>query len=754
MSGFGPLTLSVKLEGILAEMTKEKDYLRMVDGSAKSPPQLPAIISQIKDSSSSIFNSHLETLFSSCDDLFFDLSSRADSNNEQNLYFESMREVRLKKNGVIENFGNELNRHFYELFEAASQIKPGTDSSKQPELDHSTLSLVQNDALEQNVALSSMVSKARKNCQESLYHLNLRFDYLSPSIQVTENNNPLDPQQVCHAFSTACEILDVNIKARIIIFKQFDRYVASKLATIYSSANGLLINAGVLPKIRSHTQSQGGEQSHAEHAAGQTEQDLQFDFSELTTLLASMRKLGLHTLPQYQSYTANPGPTLQQPELLMLLTSLQEQINLQLSAQQYTDPVRQIVDSILSNAGSEPAKSLQQPDEDVINLVAMFFDFVLDDRNLPLAIQALISRLQIPVLKIALHNKNFFNNNSHPARKLINTIANASIGLDESNLSEKDRFYSKVNNIIQDITEHHTEGDRLFAEKLIDLQNFIDQQEHKSTLVEKRTTQVAEGQAKTNLAKVTSQKLLFEKLELLSLPNNISEFLTDQWLNLLILTHLRHGEDSPEWIEAVQLIDDLIWACQQHTGEKSLQRYNKIKPDLIQRIASGLSHISNTDDTVSETVRLIETDLDQLQSDTEAPAFRPINAEQAINLGHTPGSGSKTWKNMTGIERQQARYKALTYEFIRKAEQLPINTWVSYTTGDEGKSTRCKLSSTITASDSFVFVNRFGFKVLEKQRKEFAYDMQEGRATPLDGGQLFDRAMTSIITNLRQLGGK
>lgn len=738
-------------------MTKEKDYLRMVDGAAKAKPTLPSIVSQIKDSSSSILSSHLETLFSSCDDLFFDLSSRAASNNEQNLYFESMREVRLKKNGVIDNFINGLNKYFYQLFDTSNQSNPDKDiKRRQSELDHSTLSLVQNDALEQNVALSSMVSKARKNSQESLYHLNLRFDYLSPSTLVTENNNPLDPQQVCEAFSTACEILDINIKARIIIFKQFDRYVASKLATVYSSANGLLINAGILPKIRSHTQTNTQESQSPNEISQEAnlDQQPQFDFSELTTLLASMRKLGLHTLPQYHAYTSNPGPMLPQPELIMLLTGLQQQLNQQLSAQQHAESVRQVIDNILSNSGSEPARALKQPEEDVINLVAMFFDFVLDDRNLPLPIQALISRLQIPVLKIALHDKNFFNNNGHPARKIINTIANASIGLDESNLSEKDRFYAKVTRIIQDITEHHIDGDQLFNEKLIELQQFIDQQEHKSALVEKRTSQVAEGQAKTNLAKATSQKLLFEKLEHLTLPNNISEFLTDQWLNLLILTHLRHGEDSPAWVEAVQLVDDLIWACKQHADEKSLQRYNRIKPDLMHRIATGLSQISNTDDTAIESIQLIEDDLNRLQSAPDPVTLRPLNAAQAINLGHTPGSGSKSWKSMTGIERQQARYKALTYEFIRKAEQLPINTWVSYAPGVDGKTIRCKLSSTINASDSYVFVNRFGFKVLEKQRKEFAYDMQEGRAIPLESGQIFDRAMNNIINNLRQLGGK
>ncbi|MBR9805313.1 DUF1631 domain-containing protein, partial [bacterium] len=37
----------------------------------------------------------LDDMFASCDDLYFDLASRAESNTEQNVYFESMREVRV-----------------------------------------------------------------------------------------------------------------------------------------------------------------------------------------------------------------------------------------------------------------------------------------------------------------------------------------------------------------------------------------------------------------------------------------------------------------------------------------------------------------------------------------------------------------------------------------------------------------------------------------------------------------------------------
>ena len=107
---------------------------------------------------------------------------------------------------------------------------------------------------------------------------------------------------------------------------------------------------------------------------------------------------------------------------------------------------------------------------------------------------------------------------------------------------------------------------------------------------------------------------------------------------------------------------------------------------------------------------------------------------------------------MTALERQQARYKALTYEFIKKADALPVGAWLSYEDSRRGKILRCKLSTKIEISDTFVFVNRFGFKVMEKSRKDFAYDLQQRRAIPLENNMLFDRAMENIVGNLRQLG--
>ena len=738
-------------------MSKEKDYLKMVENTSTAWSNLPPLVRQLRDDAQVVLLNNLEDLFSNCDDLFFDLSSRASSNAEQNLYFESMRELRFKKAGVINSFKQNFEQGFLLVAQSANAARAVSENATAE-----NLSLVQNDTLEQEVAITGMISKARVNCQEALYHLTTRLDYLIPRVTIDQDNNPLDPDHICRSFAKACELFDINIKAKIIIFKQFDRLVASKLIKVYTSANELLINAGILPKITHSINKQadgGGSDAVAStaadavlQAATQAASQLQFDFAELTNLLASMRRLGLTRLPNYNAYSANPGPIMASGELLSLLTAQQHPLAPADSAGEI-EPIdlRQLVQTLLAASNPSTPHALQQPDEDVINLVAMFFDFVLDDRNLPVAIQALISRLQIPILKVALKDKSFFNQAGHPARKLINVIADASIGWDEAEQIKKDKLYNKIFDIIQTINEQYADNEQIFAEKLAELQTFIQQEQHRTSLVERRTSQSIEGQAKTQQAKSVVQQLLFAKLEKLRLPTTITAFLVDQWQQLLVLVHLKNGEDSPEWIESMQVVDDLIWAAQKHDDQRSLQRLGKIKPELLQRIALGLTKISTTAEASQSAVRAIGETLDQLQS--EAPInFEAISVEQAISLGHTPGAGSKTWQEMTALERQQARYKALTYEFIKKADALPIGTWISYEDSRRGKILRCKLSTKIEVSDTFVFVNRFGFKVMEKSRKDFAYDLQQRRAAPLENGLLFDRAMENIVGNLRLVG--
>ena len=73
-----------------------------------------------------------------------------------------------------------------------------------------------------------------------------------------------------------------------------------------------------------------------------------------------------------------------------------------------------------------------------LDIVAMLFDFIFDDAHVPLAIKALLSRLQIPVLKVAMLNPGFFADRQHPTRRFLGGIAGVAIRWGDE-VDEKDR---------------------------------------------------------------------------------------------------------------------------------------------------------------------------------------------------------------------------------------------------------------------------------------------------------------------------
>lgn len=721
------------------------------DSSSKpNTPTSPELnnVQLIQTNTLSVLMHSMDELFNRCDDLFFDLSSRATSNTEQNLYFESMRELRIKKAGALNNYKHQIEQSFHHL-------STGKTPPPAPKKQHNeSLSLVQDDDIERDVAINSMVSKAQSNHQEALFDLTTRLNFLIKSTTINEDNNPIGPKLLCNTFADTCEIFEIHIKAKIIIYKQFDRIVISQLGKIYGAANDLLINSGVLPKISrsisNPNQAASPEKTEAgKEALENTDNQEQTDqqFAEVSQLLNTIRQLNNGHIPNFTQYSTNPGPAMSSNELLTALSGLQTEHS---SIETATNNLHALVDLILSRSNPSQPQAVGQSDEEVINLVAMFFDFILDDQNLPARFQALISRLQIPVLKIALKDRSFFKNSAHPVRKLINTIAGTAIGW-ESDDPDNDKLYNLIAQHVQYIAENYQENDGIFAAKLEELKQAINKNDHRRSLIENRTKQAAEGQAVTSTAKSLVQKTLLDLLKKASLPTEISDFLINHWQPFMTLTFIKKGKDSPEWLDATQVVHDLIWACQTQQDAKSIARLEKIKSSLMTRIDAGLGHHNNDKDELLTTCQNVLKIIEKVQSNKAELSIRPISPAQAQELGHTPGGGSKNWKEMTALERQQAQHEAITFEFIKKAEELPLNTWLDYQLIDENRSIRCKLASRIEANDSYIFVNRFGFKALEKDRRDFAHDLQKQRVTLLENTPLFDRAFENIGNNFKKL---
>ena len=178
-------------------------HLELIAQRHREPLQPPRVLNHIQKQASAHCEQLLAHLFSATDDLFYDLSKRASSNSEQNLYFEAMREIRIKREGIANLFLRGIAEGFSSLVDANES--QGYDAIEAGRDLPTNLALVEGDDLEVELATANMVSRTREIFKEELYELVTRLDHLLLQVKLNEDANPLDPGQLADVFVRGCQ---------------------------------------------------------------------------------------------------------------------------------------------------------------------------------------------------------------------------------------------------------------------------------------------------------------------------------------------------------------------------------------------------------------------------------------------------------------------------------------------------------------------------------------------------------------------
>jgi hypothetical protein len=604
------------------------------------------------------------------------------------------------------------------------------------------------DDLERNVAVEAMVSKVLSREGFALDQLTTRLSVLLGK-ELLEQHNPLGPAMLCEYFLQAGRNLGVEIKVKLIILKLFERYVLSGADQLYSEANQLLIATGVLPELKPAPARRAADRAAASVQAepvetvarsGSTHIDdsVQEVFAALQELLFHVRGSVAPTLE-----ASTPAQPISTRDLLRLLSHLQQYVPT-LAAQDDFD-LRNQLEQLLTRVSVKSGKSrvVGVADEDVINLIAMLFECILDDRNLPDSLKALIGRLQIPMLKIAVLDKSFFSRSSHPARRLLNEIAAAAMGWGECDDHARDTLYLRIEQVVQRLLNDFVDDPAIFSELLADFLAFTSDERRRSELLEQRTRDAEEGRAKTELARQRVEQALNDALLGKLLPQGVVAFVQEAWSKVLLLTCLKHGDQSAEWHADVQTMAQLIWSVQRHDEADASLRLLSLVPGLLKSLRDGLSSSAfdpfATSEFFSELEALHVRLLDPAAEQDPAEAAL-VEVSQHITLRTADeGSGSL---NPTGLAQDDAG--------LRQVDQLRVGSWVAFQEDDE-HTLRCKLAAIIETTGKYVFVDRTGMKVLERSRIGLALEFRRGAVRALDDTLLFDRALASVLGNLRRL---
>ncbi|MGJ7550268.1 DUF1631 domain-containing protein [Pseudomonas alloputida] len=697
-----------------------------IDRGAHTPlPCLPVLLLQVRDKAALQLRQGLQALFDNADDTLFEMADRAADRFDQNLYFEAMRDLRLKRKHIERGFLD----IFYDTFARIGQFDPlGQQASK-------------NQAYrERAVAVDGMVARVLSRDGLALEQLGMRLQCLLAR-SFDEQQNPFGPAALCGYFLDAGRNLGVGLRVKLILLKLFERYVLRDIDVLYVEANQLLAAAGVMPELQPAPRRRAEDRrlssrcvpANREPDAMGADSAGQAFMHSLEGLLAPCRG---RIAPRLQAAArAEPIST---ADLLRLLSHLQHYVPATIDDDDF-DLGQQLEQLLLRvSVRSGTRRRIACADEDMINLVGLLFAYIAGDDNLPLSLRALIVRLHIPLLKVALLDKGLFSRASHPARRLLNEIAAVAMGWETGSEGLRDSLHLRVERIVQRLLNDFTEDAMLFAELLEEFLAFSQDERRRNELLEQRTRDAEEGRARALQARQQVQQALNQRLRGRTLPQGVVNMLVQAWSQVLLLAWLKQGEASPAWQQALATMDTLLASIAPHQSPQALLQQ---VPGLLKSLRDGLASVALD----SAAAREFFLQLEQLHLRACAGAEQPVGNHELAEVLVAEDIVLAIAEESACAPLHQLDEHAAE---MRQVQRLRIGTWVEILDDDEPL--RCKLVARIDSSDRLVFANRTGMKVREWNSAGLAQALRRGEARLLDDGLLFERALEAVLEGLRQ----
>jgi hypothetical protein len=723
----------------------------------------------------------LGRFFTKIDDELFCLSEKADNCVLQARYFNDMRYLRSNREALQERYLSELTGFFEGFWRGKPLPGLGREST-----DLGELALLENEILEENLAINGMIEKGNNLFQKELYALNRRFMALLGNPEVAIGVNPVAPLVLCRMFALVINGLTLELKLKLLIYKIFDRQILSSFGAIYHDMNAQMVKAGVRPSLvkSGHARRSRTDDTTLPLVPGK-EKKPECDGSAVVPpadAFAVMRRLldarrcrsgasGLPPNSDNDTDLTNSTGVLSALGLLQRPSRISTNSGAILSGEQMKRLIAQQMEILRPDGG---ALLLDRQVEDTIDMVGMIFVYILEDRHLPDSIKAMLANLQIPILKIALMESSFFAKKNHPARLLLNSLAQAGMGLDSGTEADSP-VYHKIQAVVEQILVNWSRNAVLFFELLEDFTAFMAIEYRRNRAAEERTRQATQSKEQVRHAKRAVAHVIAWRLHCVSTPLILKSFLYNAWKDVMVIAWLRRNKDAEDWNSAICLMDQLINDICCTNGSQTLGQGKQQETPLMEAMKIRLESLAyeqhwimellkelevcygdhlqgvmmesqpNVNLILSEKIEIIDSDFATILGEIETAM------QKGGNLGQATAVLPLSIKVGGAISYSQERVDTLGNgdEFVCKASALGVGQWVEFAEA-QCKLRRAKLSWKSQENDMHIFVNAKGAKIIEMNLQDLARCFRTGNAKIIEDSSvpLMDRALSRLLLDL------
>jgi hypothetical protein len=688
------------------------------------------------------------------DDWLFDLAQK-----EEVLigspHMDSMRKLRMARTPLENGF----KRHFDSGFESMRR------GIQQESTVGRVMSLVADDELEVQLASEFVVEAVVHAHGPALNVIAQRFAAIVDVQQLEPSLNPLSAANLANSIYVAQRDVYLPPSVRVVLYKYFERELVQSLGSLLTELNARMSAAGIRSELGNPRPVDEVPEPAAAATLQRTSQGNSDDkqmFDALCTMLHAFRpqiggganaavgaggatmgagrpNAGFASTQGVSSgigTNSNERP-MAMAEMVSILSLLQRQVPQAVQAAMMDPKVSLAHDlkkEMLRSAKNIGLPSdqirLSQDDEDAVDLVGMLFDVLFDERDFEQLARGLMSRLVVPYVKAAVIDRRMFMNKGHPARRLLNSLAEAVEGNKGEGPQERE-LLQKAENTVDTLVAEFNEDMAIFETLEQELRSFLDQHRRRMELAERRATEAQRGQERLEQARTLASAELAKRLTGLNLPPAMDDFFSRCWAHHLSMIALREGPDSQPWNAALGVADALLELLPnvEHPNRRA------IAPSMInmrEPLETVLASSGITGESAQQTIR-------GLQVSMESMIPQPATVKIA--------DAAEERKPLLSVVSNK---DALDYnvEDIPVLRNLAVGMWV-HLAADDDKLHPAKLSWISPISSRLMFVNRRGVRVLVASLEELAVMKKQGKLIVREQENLFDQAMQSVMGRLK-----
>ena len=653
------------------------------------------------------------------------------------------------------------------------------------------LSLVDDDTIEHEILSSRLALSMMDRASWEFTDLRSRINVLEGRDEL-DANDVLRPHVLAGIITSSWRAAGLSVETWRLLQTVLHEELSHFAEESYHETNRFLIQRHVLPEVdlrpfirRSRAVATRGFGSTGSAAAGFTssgrgashERDEVGDETRLMTragglargmdhaeaVLGRLNRLVGRQLPEFAVTSSHPPSA--SPRLKTAIAEAQQSIARRLSpagsARTMAGPVSTpaLLEELNQRKQALKQAATTPVERATIEIVALLFQSILTEERIPSEIRVWFARLQMPVLRVAVSEPDFFATVDHPARRLIDRMGSCVMGFDATSRAIGDILQKEIKRVVQVVEAYPDTGRRVFQTVLVEFEKFLEHYFKNENEASRKGVSLAQQVEQRETLAIQYTIELRKMLNEVPVQEGVREFLFHVWADVLAMTAVKSGNQSEATKEMKRAAADLIWSASAKVSREERAEVIRRLPPLLKMLREGMDdagvpvskqdeHIQRLNNSLAaaftaKTAAIPHERLEELMARLETlEELLPEAADLEIDesMVHDLSGHESSELEVVGEGGSMP-----TPAMIAWARELHVGSW--YMLDYRGRNEAVQLAWQGMRRQLTLFVSPQGRGVLFQQNRLAAF-LQAGLLLPAQDESLMVRATRSAMAKL------